>query len=129
MFYNKGSIIYSEIKSNGVKNYNTSASKIIDFDKIVFLCDENTASAAEVMIFNIKSDFTNKVKIVGNQTYGKNFGYAYKQFKDGELFMFVSELMGNSKGETFASTGITPDYKVDNNDSLDFARNLLSENW
>lgn len=129
LFYTEGNVIYTEVKSDEIRSYKTTTSKIIDFDKIVFLCDENTASAAEVMIFNMKSDFTNKVTIVGSQTYGKNFGYAYKQFKDGELFMFVSEMMGNSKGKTFDDTGITPDFTLDDStDSLDFAKKIFSEN-
>lgn len=129
LFYTEGNVIYTEVKSDEIRSYKTTASKIIDFDKIVFLCDENTASAAEVMIFNMKSDFTDKVTIVGSQTFGKNFGYAYKQFKDGELFMFVSEMMGNSKGETFDDTGITPDFTLDDStDSLDFAKKIFSEN-
>jgi len=129
MFYANDDVIYTEIKSDGIKTYKTSASKIIDFDKIVFLCDENTASAAEVMMFNMKSDFSDKVTIVGTKTYGKNFGYAYKQFEDGELFMFVSEVMGNSKGETFEDTGIIPDYTLEDPDkSLKFAIDLISEN-
>ena len=129
LFYTNDSVIYSEIKNDEVKSYKTSKTKIIDFDKIVFLCDEHTASAAEIMIFNMKSDFTDKVTTVGSKTYGKNFGYAYKQFNDGELFMFVSELMGNSKGETFEDTGIIPDYTLDeSNDPLNFAVNIINEN-
>lgn len=129
LFYTAGNVIYTEVKSDEIKSYKTTASKMVDFDKIVFLCDEKTASAAEVLIFNIKSDFPNKVTIVGSQTYGKNFSYAYKQFKDGELFMFISELMGNSKGETFDDTGITPDFTLDDpTDSLDFAKKLFDEN-
>ena len=79
-----------------------------------------------MLMFNIKSDFANDVCIVGNKTFGKNFGYSFKQFNDGELLMFVSCYMGNSKGEIFESDGINPDYIVDDNDDIiDYALNMF----
>ncbi len=127
LFYEKGSVAYTEVRSDEVIEHKTKKKPIVQFEKIVFLCNGYTASSSEVMIFNMKSDFPEQVDIVGTQTYGKNFLYGYKQFGDGELFMFVSSLMGNSASVTFDNDGIVPDYIVDDEEALDKALEILEK--
>ena len=126
LFYPEKSIVYTEKSQNETSEYRSGNSNPIHFDKIVFLCDEFTASSSEVMIFNMKSDFGDKIATVGRKTYGKNFCYSYKQFNDGEMLMFVSGIMCNSKGETFDGNGITPDYIADDNNVMEIAKKLLN---
>lgn len=128
LFYPEKSIVYVEKSQNETSEYHSENSNPIRFNKIVFLCDESTASSSEVMIFNMKSDFGDKIATVGCKTYGKNFCYSYKQFNDGEMLMFVSGIMCNSKGETFDGNGITPDYTADDNNAIEVAKELFNTN-
>lgn len=125
LFYKKDSVVYIEKMQDKVTEHKSNNEYPVAFEKIVFLCDDLTASASEAMIFNMNSDFDDKIEIVGSKTYGKNFCYAYKQFDDGELFMFVSGLMCNSKGETFDISGITPDYVSEGENALIMAEQLF----
>ncbi len=124
LFYEDGTVVYTDTAGE-VEEKKCSGDKIIDFDKLVFLCNENTASSAEVMIFNMKSDFSDKVSVVGKQTHGKYFSYVFDDFSDGYSFAMVSAIMGNSKGETFDSNGITPDIEADDNECMTKAVELL----
>lgn len=124
LFYDDGTVVYTDIASE-ITEKKCIGDKIIDFDKLVFLCDEKTASSAEVMIFNMKSDFPDKVSVVGKQTYGKYYSYVFDDFSDGYSFVMVSSLMGNSKGETFDGSGITPDIIADGDECMTKALELL----
>ena len=127
LFYPKGSTVYTEIRDCEIKKIKTSDEPIIDFDKLIFLCNEQTASASEVLMYNLKSDFPDKVEFVGSKTKGKNFSYSYREFPDGELFMFVSGQMGNSQGVTFEGDGINPDYLAEGEKALEKAKQLLNQ--
>ena len=124
LFYEDGTVVYTDI-ANEITEEKCIGDKIIDFDKLIFLCDENTASSAEVMIFNMKRDFPDKVSVVGKQTYGKYYSFVYDDFSDGYSFAIVSSLMGNSKGETFDGNGITPDIIAEGDECMTKAIELL----
>ena len=124
LFYEDGTVVYTDIAEE-ITEEKCIGDRIIDFDRLVFLCDENTASSAEVMIFNMKSDFPDKVSVVGTQTYGKYYSYVFDDFSDGYSFAMVSSLMGNSKGETFDGNGITPDIIAEGDECMTKAIELL----
>ncbi len=124
LFHEDGTVVYTDIASE-ITEEKCIGDKIIDFDKLVFLCDENTASSAEVMIFNMQSDFPDKVRVVGKQTYGKYYSFVFDDFSDGYSFAMVSSLMGNSKGETFDGNGITPDIEAEGDECMTKAIELL----
>lgn len=124
LFHEDGTVVYTDIAEE-ITEEKCIGDKIIDFDKLVFLCDENTASSAEVMIFNMKSDFPDKVSVVGKQTYGKYYSFVFDDFSDGYSFAMVSSLMGNSKGETFDGNGITPDITAEGDECMTKAIELL----
>jgi len=124
LFHEDGTVVYTDIASE-ITEEKCIGDKIIDFDKLVFLCDEKTASSAEVMIFNMKSDFPDKVKVVGKQTYGKYYSYVFDAFSDGYSFAMVASLMGNSKGETFDANGIIPDIEAEGDECITKAIELL----
>ncbi len=128
LFYDKNSVVYTNITSEKNMEFKTKNDPMIDFDKIIFLCNEKTASSSEVMIFNMKEDFGNKIETVGCQTYGKNFCYSYDVFDDGEMFMFVTGLMGTAEGITFDEEGIVPDHQVKSEFALETAKQLLDTN-
>lgn len=127
LFYNKGEVVMTEVNDKETIEHKSKTDKTIGFDKLVFLCNENTASSAEAMIFCMKSDFVDKVSVVGTKTYGKNFTYAFKKFNDGHDFIFVSSLMCSGGKETFSENGISPDYEKSDDESFDFALELLNK--
>lgn len=125
LFYEKNEIVLTEVSDKNTVEYKSKTEKIIDFDRLVFLCSEETASSSEAMIFCMRSDFGDKVSAVGSKTYGKNFSFGYKKYDDGHVVIFVSSLMGNGAGETFDTDGITPDFEVTDEECYDFALNLI----
>ena len=124
LFYEDGTVVYTDIAEE-ITEKKCIGDRIIDFDSLVFLCDERTASSAEVMIFNMKSDFPDKVSVVGKQTYGKYYSFVFGDFSDGYSFAMVSSLMGNSKGETFDGNGIAPDIEAEGDECIERAMELL----
>ncbi len=124
LFHEDGTVVYTDIAGE-ITEEKCIGDKIIDFDKLVFLCDEKTASSAEVMIFNMKSDFPDKVIVIGKQTYGKYYSFVFDDFSDGYSFAMVSSLMGNSKGETFDGNGITPDIIAEGDECMTKALEFL----
>ncbi len=126
LFYDEGTTVYTEI-SDELKEHKASGGKVIDFDSIVFLCDRKTASSAEVMMFNLRSDFPDKVSVVGTKTTGKYFAYVYDEFDDGHSIVMVTLLMGNSRGETFDKNGIVPDIDAQGDECMTRALELLKE--
>lgn len=127
LFYPNEQVVFTELRGGELKEHTAFGKSKIDFEKIVFLCDENTASSAEVMIFNMNSDFDDKVFVVGESTYGKYFEYSFDKSETEHLFIFVSGLMCNAAGETFGVDGIAPEYEAEGEQCMETARNLLKK--
>lgn len=125
LFYPNEQVIFTELRGGELKEHTAFGKSKINFEKIAFLCDEKTASSAEVMIFNMNSDFDDKVFIVGKSTYGKYFEYSFDKSETEHLFIFVSGLMCNAEGETFEVDGIAPEYEAEGEQCMETARNLL----
>lgn len=127
LFYPNDQVLFTELRGGELKEHTAFGKSKINFDKIVFLCDEKTASSAEVMIFNMNSDFDDKVFVVGKSTYGKYFEYSFDKSETEHLFIFVSGLMCNAAGETFGVDGIAPEYEAKGEQCMETARNLLKK--
>ncbi len=125
LFYPNEQVVFTESKGGELKKHTAFGKSKVSFEKIAFLCDENTASSAEVMIFNMNSDFDDKVFIVGKSTYGKYFQYSFDKSETEHLFIFVSGLMCNANGETFGVDGVSPEYEAEGEQCIETARNLL----
>ena len=125
LFYPNEQVVFTEFRGGELKEHTAFGKYKIDFEKIAFLCDEHTASSAEVMIFNMNSDFDDKVFTVGKSTYGKYFEYSFDRSETEHLFIFVSGLMCNAEGETFGVDGIAPEYEAEGEQCMETAVNLL----
>ncbi|MBD5141541.1 MAG: hypothetical protein HDT25_09050 [Ruminococcus sp.] len=125
LFYPNDQVVFTELRGGELREHTAFGKSKLNFEKIAFLCDEHTASSAEVMIFNMNSDFDDKVFIVGKSTYGKYFQYSFDKSETEHLFIFVSGLMCNAEGETFGVDGIAPEYEAEGEQCLETARNLL----
>lgn len=125
LFYPNEQVVFTELRGGELKEHTAFGKSKLNFEKIAFLCDEKTASSAEVMIFNMKSDFNDKVFIVGKSTYGKYFQYSFDKSETEHLFIFVSGLMCNANGETFGVDGVAPEYEAEGEQCVETALNLL----
>ena len=125
LFYPNDQVVFTELRGGELREHTAFGKSKLNFEKIAFLCDEHTASSAEVMIFNMNSDFDDKVFIVGKSTYGKYFQYSFDKSETEHLFIFVSGLMCNTDGETFEVDGVSPEYEAEGEQCLETARNLL----
>ena len=125
LFYPNDQVVFTELRGGELREHTAFGKSKLNFEKIAFLCDEHTASSAEVMIFNMNSDFDDKVFIVGKSTYGKYFQYSFDKSETEHLFIFVSGLMCNADGETFEVDGVSPEYEAEGEQCLETARNLL----
>ena len=125
LFYPNEQVVFTELRGGELREHTAFGKFKLNFEKIAFLCDEHTASSAEVMIFNMNSDYDENVFIVGKSTYGKYFQYSFDKSETEHLFIFVSGLMCNAEGETFGVDGIAPEYEADGENCIETARNLL----
>lgn len=90
----------------------TSCSTTYDnFEKIVLLVNENTASAAEVFTICLKEQLDN-VTIVGTRTYGKGVIQSTNYLINGGVLKFTSFYWYSPNGVSIHKIGIKPDVEV-----------------
>ena len=128
LFMDKGKTVFYEIDKDGNESvYKTKKSNVYEFDKIVILVDENTASAAEVMATCLKTNVN--ATLVGTTTYGKGTVQVSRQFKDGSYIKYtIAEWLSPEK-EKINKVGITPDVKVDLHPVLTHAMSTSKETY
>jgi C-terminal processing protease CtpA/Prc len=81
----------------------------LNIQHLAVLTTGETASASEEFILGLKPYI--KVITVGQRTYGKPYSMDPIAFGDTQLLMITGQ-MYNSKGETYATSGIRPDIMV-----------------
>ena len=75
LFLPKDKLVATVKFKNGRENqYITSNNKAYEYDNIVILQNENTASASEIMISALTYHLGDKVTLVGTKSYGKGIG-------------------------------------------------------
>jgi len=100
-------------------NFTTNFTKTNTFEPIelYFIVSDNTASASELLINNLRPYYTNKLFLIGSTTYGKPcgfwstpIGYTEKQTttKEGYDLYAVSFETVNANNEGSYYTGMTP---------------------
>lgn len=101
-----------EDKNGNVLESKTSCTKTYtNFDSIVLLVNENTASAAEVFTICLKEQLDN-VTIVGTTTYGKGVIQSSRYLSNGGAIKFTSYRWYSPNGNSIHGTGIIPDVEV-----------------
>lgn len=79
---------------------------------IVFLVNENTASASEILTLAVKENNDN-VKIVGKKTFGKGIIQSVFTLSDGSGIKLTTNEYFSPKHNSINKIGITPDYEVE----------------
>ena len=83
-----------------------------NFDKIVILINNDTASAAEVFALDLKEEVDN-VTLVGKTTYGKGVIQTNHALSNGGILKLTTYYWYSPKGTSIHNTGIEPDVEVD----------------
>jgi carboxyl-terminal processing protease len=102
---------------------------VISNKPIIFLVNENTASASEILSAAVK-DYDNAY-FIGTKTYGKGVAQCMYPLTDGSVLKLTTYKFVSPKGNEINKVGITPDLVLDDKaanaiDPLQMAEVLLS---
>ncbi len=101
-----------EIYDSNGKQIGRYNSKPSEYDMpLAILCNESTASAAELMTKSLMD--TGKAKSFGVKTYGKGCGQSAFQLSNGAVVYITSFFYKTPYSDNYDGIGITPDYVVD----------------
>ncbi|MCT4584068.1 MAG: S41 family peptidase [Peptostreptococcaceae bacterium] len=109
----KGKIIYQESRVDKVKKFKSKKNKKLDFDNIIILTNEGTASSSELFALSMKENLSN-VTIIGDVTFGKGIGQYYHEFDDGSALIYTTMTWEGPSGKSILNKGITPNITVKN---------------
>ncbi len=111
LFMNKGDIVLrTQARSKGVQNFIGNENKFTNF-KISLLANENSASASEIVIGALKDH--NRAFVVGKKTFGKGVIENTYTLENDYRVKFITNAMYTPKGVSWQSTGLLPDYFID----------------
>lgn len=112
MFVPKDGILIQQEIYSGEKLVSKSRGNIlIDFEEIILLVNENSASASEVLTAAIKENID--ATIVGVTTYGKGTVQQQHAFSDGSALKYTVAEWLTPNGNHINGVGINPDVVVD----------------
>ena len=112
MFVPKDGILIQQEIYSGEKLVSKSRGNIlIDFEEIILLVNENSASASEVLTAAIKENIN--ATIVGVTTYGKGTVQQQHAFSDGSALKYTVAEWLTPNGNHINGVGINPDVVVD----------------
>jgi len=117
LFTAKGSIIGYErtrlsIFTNEIKN---KREPFFSFKQIIILMDNNTASAAEGLIWALRANMDN-VSLLGERTYGKGIGQVTIPLRRGYAVNATVLLVEGPGGGSIHNRGIAPDITMEDED-------------
>ena len=110
MFLDKGDVISretSEMEFLSRTNISENA-PVFDFEKIIILQDENTASSSEILIGALNDNLDNVV-LLGETTYGKGIGQNTVPLKNGFYFIATMFSWETPNGDKIHGKGIAAD--------------------
>ncbi|ATL46606.1 hypothetical protein COR50_05090 [Chitinophaga caeni] len=103
--------------------YNTtnySKTNGLDLDNIIFIVTGSTASASELVINNLKPYFNDRLKLVGDTTYGKPVGFMALPVSGYDMYaVSVQNVNASNQGEYFH--GFNPDITAFDDVRFNFA--------
>lgn len=122
LFLEKGSILGYETTRLSIftKKIKAKKDKVFDFENIVILQSESTASAAEGFIMSLKENLTN-VTTLGTTTFGKGIGQVVIPLTNGYAVKATVLTVETPNNNSIHKVGITPDIEYTKDDILDRA--------
>lgn len=122
MFLEKGKIIYSLEEKEKTTEYKDNTEEKKEY-KIVILQNENSASAAEVLIAALKENGV--ARTIGTTSYGKGKVQQTQTLEDGSMIKYTSAKWLTPSGTCIDGAGIAPDYVVENTGEIEEDTQLL----
>ena len=121
LFLSKGKIAYQiKDKDGKIFSYAVRNGVMREFDKIVILVNEYSASASEVVTLALKENVG--AKVVGTKTYGKGTVQETKMLNSGAMVKYTTSYWLSPNGNSINKIGIKPDIEVEDiNAQLDKA--------
>ena len=124
----KDSVVFLEEKKQETTEQKTSNEyDCIDMDSIVILQNENTASAAEVLIGALKDNLKDKITTVGTTTYGKGTEQVSIPFEDGTSLKYTIAQWKTPNGTSINNKGFKPDIEVNRDEVISATYKQMEE--
>jgi len=126
MFLPKGDIISTDISRGIFKSKPTKSKKnaVFDFNQIVILQNENSASSSEGLITAL-NDNLDSVTLMGTKSYGKGIGQMTIDLKKGFAVKATTMYWNTPNNINIQGKGIEPDIIYEENDITEFAAKYL----
>ncbi len=110
-FLPKNDIILQQKYVDGSIEVNRSTGNIIlEFDKVIVLVNENSASASEVLTAALKESYG--ATVMGQTTFGKGLVQTMQPFSDGSALKYTQAAWLTPLGNTIHEIGVVPDIEV-----------------
>ena len=119
-------IIQQQLRDGRVEQgFVTTQSRYVNFEDIIILVNQNSASASEVLAaaMSEQGNFT----LVGTTTFGKGTVQITRPFSDGSALKVTTAQWLSSEGNSIQDVGITPDVEVSLHPFFTTTRQLMSE--
>ena len=113
LFFENNDVVYTEDFKNQpqtVFNVTESVKEKYQFDEVVLLLNQNSASASEVLAIAMREN--NGTKIVGVNSYGKGTVQTQRLFGDGSTLKITIAKWNSPHGNNINEVGIKPDVEV-----------------
>ena len=104
----KEKVVYQlKDKDGKIEKKSCTVNPIREFENIIFLVNNNTASASEILASCLKEN--NNAKLVGVTTFGKGTVQETEQLKSGAMVKYTSSYWLTPNGNSINEKGIEPD--------------------
>lgn len=110
LFLEKGKVVLTtKDKEDNAYSYKTNDNDKYDFNKIVILIDQNSASGAEALSAALNENIDDIVELVGVTTYGKGSAQKTVYFSDGTYFHYTYALWFTPGDNSINKVGVSPE--------------------
>lgn len=110
LFLGRGKIVLTtKDKDDNSYSYKTNTKDKYDFDKIIILINNGSASGAEALSAALNENLDSIVELVGVTTYGKGSAQKTVYFTDGTYFHYTYALWFTPEGNKINKIGVSPE--------------------
>ncbi len=123
-FIGEQTALQTKDRSQKFEPYQAEKQEFIIAEPVIFLTNENSASASEILTAVVK-DYQ-KAAVVGTNTYGKGSVQSLWQLTDGDVLKITVAKFYSPYGKEINGVGISPDVEILENDPLEMAVLMLA---
>lgn len=106
----KGKVVLTtKDKEGNSYSYKTNDNDKYDFEEIVVLINNNSASGAEALAAALNENMNDLVELIGVTTYGKGSAQKMLQFTDGTYFNYTYALWYTPNDNSIHKVGVAPE--------------------